>query len=247
MNGWWPSYVTSIVPGGWSIAVEMNFYLLVPFLFKYIKNLTIAIIFLVLSFFTFNFVSDFMVFAVSQYFPSNQQYLVTDWAYTISLPINMYAFSVGIFLFFLYKKDIKINDTIAYCMFYISVAILVGLLFLDIPRWVIIFSMMLFMFFSSKVKSEIITGKIIRYIGKISFSLYFIHFYVYEWIKRWKLFPREDADLLQILMAASLCLFISSLIATLTHKFIEQKSIDIGKNLIKKLEKRNATSQKVTA
>ena len=106
--------------------------------------------------------------------------------------------------------------------------------------------MMFFMFFSSKVKSEIITGKIIRHIGKISFSLYFIHFYVYEWIKRWKLFPREDADLLQILMAALLCLFISSLIATLTHRFIEQKSINIGKKLIKKLERGNP-SPKITA
>ena len=30
-HGWSPTMINSVVPGGWSIAVEMNFYLLVPF------------------------------------------------------------------------------------------------------------------------------------------------------------------------------------------------------------------------
>ena len=32
LHGWWPSAFNSVVPGGWSIAVEMTFYLLFPLL-----------------------------------------------------------------------------------------------------------------------------------------------------------------------------------------------------------------------
>ena len=33
-HGWSPTTINSVVPGGWSIAVEMNFYLLVPVLVR---------------------------------------------------------------------------------------------------------------------------------------------------------------------------------------------------------------------
>lgn len=38
-NGWNPQWINSIVPGGWSVAVEMTFYLVVPFIFKAIDNI----------------------------------------------------------------------------------------------------------------------------------------------------------------------------------------------------------------
>jgi peptidoglycan/LPS O-acetylase OafA/YrhL len=33
VHGWYPTSINSVVPGGWSIAVEMNFYLLLPVCF----------------------------------------------------------------------------------------------------------------------------------------------------------------------------------------------------------------------
>ena len=33
LHGWHPETITSVVPGGWSIAFEMTFYLFVPYLF----------------------------------------------------------------------------------------------------------------------------------------------------------------------------------------------------------------------
>ena len=38
-HGWTPTMINSVVPGGWSIAVEMNFYLIVPILFTRLTNL----------------------------------------------------------------------------------------------------------------------------------------------------------------------------------------------------------------
>src|SRR6267142_3828703 len=44
-----PYWITSVVPGGWSIAVEMFFYCSVPFLFLRIKNLNHAVLFFVFT------------------------------------------------------------------------------------------------------------------------------------------------------------------------------------------------------
>lgn len=48
-NGWNPRWLNSIVPGGWSVATEMGFYLLVPFLFLRLKSLRAAAVFTVLT------------------------------------------------------------------------------------------------------------------------------------------------------------------------------------------------------
>ena len=34
LHGWHPETINTVVPGGWSIAVEMSFYLFVPLLFS---------------------------------------------------------------------------------------------------------------------------------------------------------------------------------------------------------------------
>ena len=38
-HGWTPASINSVVPGGWSIAIEMTFYLCLPFLFRYVGGL----------------------------------------------------------------------------------------------------------------------------------------------------------------------------------------------------------------
>jgi peptidoglycan/LPS O-acetylase OafA/YrhL len=40
-----PYWINSIVPGGWSVSVEMFFYCLVPFLASHLKNLNSAVLF----------------------------------------------------------------------------------------------------------------------------------------------------------------------------------------------------------
>ena len=38
LNGWHPEYINSVVPGGWSVAVEMTFYLMFPLLVFIIRG-----------------------------------------------------------------------------------------------------------------------------------------------------------------------------------------------------------------
>lgn len=41
-NGWNPYWITSIVPGGWSVAIEMTFYLTIPLWFAVVRSLRAA-------------------------------------------------------------------------------------------------------------------------------------------------------------------------------------------------------------
>lgn len=38
VHAWYPTTINSVVPGGWSVGVEMSFYLLVPFLVAHLRN-----------------------------------------------------------------------------------------------------------------------------------------------------------------------------------------------------------------
>lgn len=46
LHGWLPEIINSVVPGGWSIAAETSFYLLLPLLFKLVTTRTRALVFL---------------------------------------------------------------------------------------------------------------------------------------------------------------------------------------------------------
>lgn len=78
IHGWVPSANNNVVPGGWSIAVEMNFYLIAPFIVllgsKTKYGVIILNIFLILSLLLFNYIYNFPVVNNSfEYFwPINQ-------------------------------------------------------------------------------------------------------------------------------------------------------------------------------
>tara|TARA_R110001583_G_scaffold7158_5_gene35649 strand:+ start:19954 stop:20658 length:705 start_codon:yes stop_codon:yes gene_type:complete len=61
IHGWYPESINSIVPGGWSIAVEMTFYLMVPYLFSKLTSIKITLIALLLSL-VLSKITSFLIF-----------------------------------------------------------------------------------------------------------------------------------------------------------------------------------------
>ena len=100
VNGLNPWLLQSLVPVGWSVTVEMLFYLFVPFLFIFLTSLRRALIFACAA-----LAASIVTFQLFQYYPlvSNQRV----WKEFTFLWIgNQFpVFTLGFILFFLLKKD----------------------------------------------------------------------------------------------------------------------------------------------
>jgi len=201
LNNFSPKYINSIVPGQWSIAIEVAFYLLVPLFFNRIKTRAEAkkysIIFIALSSFLILLTSFIINFIAPGQSPS-------DWYLNLffSLPIQLPHFILGFFLFFLIFKDDKAMDKesgaaykeikdiflwtvlievifigISYLLFgRIDVSIISPRVYIQsiLLSFFILFVSKNYLYFS-KIK---IFSKVVEYIGKVSYSLYLTHWFV---------------------------------------------------------------------
>lgn len=79
LNGWHPAWHTSLIDGGWTIAVEMNFYLLVPFLFLNVRKTWVAFLCIPITYIVGNKIAAFIAKAYRPHFPETQQYLIDSW------------------------------------------------------------------------------------------------------------------------------------------------------------------------
>lgn len=81
LHGWAPTAINSVVPGGWSIAVEMTFYLLLPFLARHILSTWSAASMAFFSLLASIFLNRLAQPLIGNYLPQNEQYLVTSFLY----------------------------------------------------------------------------------------------------------------------------------------------------------------------
>ena len=101
LHGWLPDTINNVVPGGWTVAVEMSFYLLLPVFFKYVSSFKKALICLV-SLLAFYAVANFFYghYGLPASCPREQAELfLRFW-----LPSQLPVFSLGFILFFLVRK-----------------------------------------------------------------------------------------------------------------------------------------------
>jgi len=237
-NGLSPYWINSVVPGGWSITVEMFFYILFPFLFKRIRNINSAFIFLNLSlviklvlqeiFQYSNFISDAYLWRefLFYYFPSQ-------------LPI----FALGIILYFLIENadNIKLVKTKNFTFLFILLPLQIGSKFDFLYLNHIIFGIIFigFAIFLSKGKFNFLSQSFIRYIGKISFSIYIIHFIVIAWLAKFHLIDFCDNYLINFMLRFTVVLLLSVFISTLSYRIIEIPFQNLAKRLILKAENNN--------
>ena len=241
-NGFNPYWINSVVPAGWSVAVEMMFYLTVPFLYRKIKSANTAwactFAWLVLSILVLK-LGEFLV-------PITDNRLWVDFLY-FWLPNQMPVFGLGFVLYFifcrlqpalphLHKKKTQSAallvtsfcavGVLCYCDYKaMPVHFLYGLVFLCVA-----IALLLHPF-------RLIVNGLTTSIGKISYSVYLTHSAVIPLAERfvrgmsrrldWYLSPLPQFALLMLLVVGG-----TLAVSALTYRLIELPGQNLGRRII---------------
>jgi peptidoglycan/LPS O-acetylase OafA/YrhL len=231
-----PYWINSLVPGGWSITVEMTFYAILPFLFSKIKNINQALNFFILSI----FIQAILHVIIKQLpFFNPSQHVWTEFLY-LYFPSQLPVFALGIIMYFVTNKS---HSGISG-----QTLLLLALVFLfqqltgfNIFARHIMFSIgfMILGVALSRYQTKILVNPIITYIGKISFSMYLVHFAVLYWMTHFHFVDFVENGLANYSIRFLIVILGTVLLSTLTYKFIELPFQDIGKKIIKRLDSKH--------
>ncbi|MBU6300858.1 MAG: acyltransferase [Verrucomicrobia bacterium] len=257
LNGWHPETLTAIVPGGWSIAVEMMFYVLLPFLYKTIRNLESSLWLVLGSLLGGSLISTVLNKLVHPLFPSEMGY-VLDSFFSLWLPMQLHVFALGFVLYFLLKQQSIIGRgpanpralrSQAWLLLLAATYLLVGSAFgrlTLIPGFLLYGIAFLFLSWSLALRPlPILVNRFTNHVGIVSFSAYVIHFLVLHAITTLSPtlpFLREilctnSNPLLQLLVLYVFAFFTTLTLSTLTWKLIEEPGIALGGFVIRALNK----------
>jgi peptidoglycan/LPS O-acetylase OafA/YrhL len=237
VQGFKPSWINSIVTGGWSVAVEMVFYLLIPFLFYKIKNTQQTAIFFFISL-AIRFVLDIALHKIHPLHDNTLWYLYLYYYFPSQLPV----FALGILFYLVLRDNYKLTIS-PWLILTAAIVLLVHLSVIPIIPEHIFFTIAFFVFAIALSKHEykIIVNGFTAYMGKISYSVYLTHFAAIHWLKHYNFlnyFTGQSAvvTISNFVIRFILIMLLSTLVSSLLHHMIELPGQRIGYRIIKKRE-----------
>ena len=244
-----------IVPGGWSIATEMYFYLVFPFLFILYKRFDLkyfVILTMVIS----------SIALLAQYFDPTgtlkAQGKIFDFGYTTIIN-HITIFLLGIITVKLIKMNFLINlfhyilgfISLFFSLYYINIFRLeqYGVSFLSFLKFDTGFNGFFFPIFfalgmmpiiisiSKKQFFENILFKQVIEVGKYSYCIYILHFMVLEIlvsVLRKTMFTFIELRIIKFFILFFICVIICFYLSKILSFIIEKPGINLGKKIIKK-------------
>jgi peptidoglycan/LPS O-acetylase OafA/YrhL len=245
LHGFYPEALSSIVPGGWSIAAEMTFYAVFPLLAMSIRSWKIAAIALVAALIGASRIYPYVPQLFAVLMPGQDPDLTQSLAYLWFFNQSP-AFMAGILVYhLLHTFPGRVPRRLLQAGLVVSIAIMIanpfttmvfrgpiGLLYAVLNIQVIMqysLAFALFAFCLAQLPESPLINPVIRYVGKISYSAYLWHFAVLF------LWSRFGSDL-SALPYPALCFFVAyialvlttAVAATVTYRLVEAPFIRIG-------------------
>jgi len=238
LHGWWPDAINSVVPGGWSIAVEMNFYLLLPLLFLLLTTLRRAVIAFVIS---VPITIGISIAVAKLARASGDPTLLSGFTY-YWLPRQFAVFLLGIIVFHLSRKPC--NPALAKLTAILGLLglIAVSLIGDRIPDTYlahsICFAIILVALRSAPFR--LLVNPATRLLGTISFSAYICHFVALDvataTLPKLSFLP-TDQSLIIFAVLWVLGLVLTCACSLITYRLIEIPGQNLGRAIIARLAK----------
>ncbi|CAN5808034.1 acyltransferase [soil metagenome] len=234
LHGFNPYWMSSIVPGGWSIAIEMTFYALLPFLFSRIKTINHAFYFFIISV----FLRIFFHLILLKFPLISFESLWTEYLF-LYFPSQLPLFALGIIMYFLIFEN-KAANVFSGKALLISSGLLLAILSIDFIPTQIVFGVAFLILgvALSKYNFRGIVNPLIEFIGKISFSMYLVHFAVFQWLTNLNFIDYSSNGIVDYAARFIIGLALTVIISSVTYYLIEIPFQNLGKKLIDKMEKR---------
>lgn len=248
-HGWQPSQINAVVPGGWSVGVEMSFYLLMPALFFTIRTLRHSLWFFGASVIVCGGLSHFYHRWLADGWPADTMYLVNKFTY-FWLPAQMPVFALGGVLYFILQRKeasgAKFKPALAPALLGLAVLLAcVGSVWTyPVPKQHVAYGIVfvLLAWSLSLRPFAVLVNPLTRHMGAVSFSGYLSHFFVLDLLS--SRLPGLFGNLVPAGGNAELCLLVvvalvvTLIISTLTYRLIEIPGQRCGKAFISHLAQR---------
>jgi peptidoglycan/LPS O-acetylase OafA/YrhL len=234
IHGLNPYWINSLVPGGWSIAVEITFYIFAPFIVLYLSSSNFKRVWMFL-------VITILITSVLTHYLSHHQLISSkelwDNYLFIYFPNQLPFFILGILL---YKIHTKITNLYYLIFIYLIILFINGH---SLYKWGIFF-LILFMFFEYHLKSNCIT-KMFAYVGRISYSMYLTHFSMLYWLTHIGVFQFISINkgnlyinIFNFILRFFILTMSTIVISSITYYLIEKKFIKFANMLIQRREQK---------
>ncbi|MFV0418419.1 MAG: acyltransferase family protein [Dysgonomonas sp.] len=225
-----PEHTNNYVPGGWSVSVEFLFYFTLPFICQKIKSFNSALILFLITL-TIAIIVDPYIKAHTQ-FPYFHEY-----NFFVQLPV----FPLGIMAYFYLNKE---QHEIKPITWVFTALLLCVFCYVSVPRN-IMFSLVfvLLLIIQSKYKFGLLSNKLLASIGKVSFSMYLVHFAVIYLFNRFHFYHAIEVSdfgtcLFNFIVMYIIVAVLTYIISSITYRLIELPGQDLGKKIIIKLNQR---------
>ncbi|MBC8065419.1 MAG: acyltransferase [Chlorobia bacterium] len=233
-----PTTINVAPPGGWSIGVEMLFYLILLWVFRWVHNLKSAAALLA---------ATILLALGARLITGNirgEDHLMGEF-FHYYLPNQLYVFAIGICAYFIVKVPLNRDEpakpalgwmafliSSILCLFVLSLVRTSSILF-EIPFAVCLAGLVVSL---ANWRPNVLVNPVTCLLGKLSFSIYLVHFVMLDLsVGLFKRFGVADGIFGTLSLFAVVTL-LTVAVAAVTKRWIEDPGIDLGRRFIRQMD-----------